>query len=136
MQEHELTRLVKIAKAAVANSETQALLGGCSPDFIADGIMSIAMRQRREGETPEQAFSRVTVEDPDARVLMKARRLTPTSNARAGVAKARDAERAQRMLDAAIARYRLANGGTYEAGFSAVTEAGEGKALLREIRGK
>jgi len=84
MNTAELDRLVRIAKAAVQNSETQALLGGCSPDFIAAGIMEIAMKQRREGETPEMAFSRVTVEDPDARVLMKARRLTPRGLFRLG----------------------------------------------------
>ena len=42
------------------------------------------MKQRREGETPEMAFSRVIVEDPDARVLMKARRLTPRGLFRLG----------------------------------------------------
>ena len=79
MHEDELTRLVRIAKFAVHNSETQPLLAGYSSDFITDGITTIAMKQRRNGETPEMAFSRVIVEDPDARVLMKARKLRPTN---------------------------------------------------------
>jgi hypothetical protein len=79
MHEDELTRLVRIAKFAVHNSETQPLLAGYSSDFITDGITTIAMKQRREGESPEMAFSRVIVEDPDARVLMKARKLRPTN---------------------------------------------------------
>ena len=85
MHEDELTRLVRIAKFAVHNSETQPLLAGYSSDFITDGVTTIAMKQRGEGETPEMAFSRVIVEDPDARVLMKARKLRPTPYVRAHV---------------------------------------------------
>ena len=51
-------------------------MGGVSRDFIAGAVMQVAMKQRREDETPEGVFARVTLEDHDARILMKARHLT------------------------------------------------------------
>ena len=134
MHEFELDRLVKIAKVAVANSE-RPLMGGVSRDFIAGAVMQVAMKQRREDETPEGVFARVTLEDHDARILMKARHLTAAPLAKMSPATT-EIEGAQRQLDAMIARHRLKAGGAYEAAFELLTRDGEGKTLLRTIRGK
>ena len=130
----DLSRITKIAKLAIANAEGP-LTAGYDADAMADAIMSIALKHQRHDETPEAAFARVTIEDPDAATLFKVRKLASRPFTEAEPAQ-RNVERAQRQLDAMIARHRLEHGGSCEAAFSAVTVAGEGRQLLRGIRGK
>lgn len=130
----DLSRITKIAKLAVQNAERPST-AGYDGDAMADAIVSIALKHQRPNETPEAAFARVTIEDPDAATLFKVRRLASRPFTEAEPAQ-RNVERAQRQLDAMIARHRLEHGGSYEAAFRAVTVAGEGRQLLWGICGK
>ena len=135
MDKHQLQNLRKAARAGLAWAN--------DADTWHQGIEAIAKSQQRTGETFEQAYSRVTCEDVDARAMlaMSADAARDAQAARkGGRPRAYDPGTIQRgqiekaLSDAAM-QIAQAQGVSYEMGFARALDTPAGRDLYAALRG-
>lgn len=133
MTPHQLTNLKKAAAAGLSWSN--------DPNTWNAGIEAIAKAQARPGETFEAAYSRVTIEDPDARAMLE------MYSAARDAAQVRKAGRPRAFDDRVIKRSRIeetlsalamkratVEGISYEMAFAKVLDTPQGADLYAQLR--
>jgi hypothetical protein len=138
MNKHYFQNLAKAARAGLASYGT--------PQDWHEAIETLAKAERREGESIEAAYARLTREDEDAQRFDTMRR---QALAEADLRKARTAGRPRKhtpenvkiskaeskLFELAKARAQR-DGTTFEQSFVAVIDEPEGAALYKQTRGQ
>lgn len=134
MQEYQFQKLCKAARAGVAETDSPAVWNAA--------IDQIAKSAQRDDETFEMAYSRVTLEDPDARALMRMYHDAVTK-AQMVSKRGRPREEGRIMLKRGALEKALSDAAmmiaerdaiSYERAFCKVLDTAEGRALYRQMQ--
>lgn len=134
MDDHQLRNLRKAARAGLSRAN--------DADTWHRGIETIAKAQQRPDESFEQAYSRVTRDDPDARAMMamgadaasEAQALRKGGRPREHDPGAVQRGRIEKSLSDAAMQIAQAQGVSYEQGFAKALDTDAGRDLYTALR--